>query len=93
MASNAMQGALSQPLDEYYPGLDVVQTDEEILQSIRENMMTVYHAAVTCRMGLPDDQNAVVDAQARVIGVLGLRVVDASSFALLPPGHPQAMIC
>lgn len=35
---------------------------------------------------------AVVDAQARVIGVSGLRVVDASAFALLPPGHPQSTV-
>ena len=44
-------------------------------------------------MGKPDDPNAVVDSKARVIGVQGLRVVDTSSFALLPPGHPQATIC
>lgn len=36
---------------------------------------------------------AVVDSRARVIGVNGLRVVDASSFALLPPGHPQSTVC
>lgn len=36
---------------------------------------------------------AVVDSQARVIGVRGLRVVDASSFALLPPGHPESTVC
>ena len=30
---------------------------------------------------------------ARVFGVQGLRVVDASAFPLLPPGHPQATIC
>jgi choline dehydrogenase-like flavoprotein len=35
----------------------------------------------------------VVDTHAKVIGVKGLRVVDASSFALLPPGHPQSMVC
>ena len=43
-------------------------------------------------MGRADDPNAVVDSKARVIGVQGLRVVDASSFALLPPGHPQSTI-
>lgn len=36
---------------------------------------------------------AVVDSKARVFGVNGLRVVDASSFALLPPGHPQSTVC
>lgn len=44
-------------------------------------------------MGKLDDPDAVVDSKARVIGVKGLRVVDASSFAILPPGHPQATIC
>jgi choline dehydrogenase len=40
-------------------------------------------------MGRTDDAMAVVDLKARVIGVQALRLVDASSFALLPPGHPQ----
>lgn len=44
-------------------------------------------------MGKLDDPMAVVDSKARVIGVKGLRVVDASSMPLLPPGHPQATIC
>jgi choline dehydrogenase len=35
---------------------------------------------------------AVVDKDARVVGVEGLRVVDTSSFALLPPGHPQSTV-
>ena len=43
-------------------------------------------------MGKADDPDAVVDSNARVIGVAGLRVVDASSFALLPPGHPQSTV-
>lgn len=44
-------------------------------------------------MGKRSDPKAVVDSSARVIGVQGLRVVDSSSFPLLPPGHPQATIC
>ncbi|KAF2151621.1 GMC oxidoreductase [Myriangium duriaei CBS 260.36] len=76
---------------EYFPG-PAVQTDEQILDTIRDTLMTVWHPSVTCRMGRADDPNAVVDSKARVIGVSGLRVVDASSFALLPPGHPQSTI-
>lgn len=30
---------------------------------------------------------------AGLIGVQGLRVVDISAFALLPPGQPQATVC
>lgn len=77
--------------EEYFPG-PKVQTDEQILAWIRKNLSMVWHAATTCRMGRGDDPNAVVDAAARVIGVQGLRVVDASSFALLPPGHPQSVV-
>lgn len=40
----------------------------------------------TGKMGTIDDPLAVIDSRARVIGVNGLRVVDASSFAVLPVG-------
>ena len=43
-------------------------------------------------MGQAGDPNAVVDSKARVFGVNGLRVVDASSFPFLPASHPQATI-
>ena len=36
---------------------------------------------------------AVVDSHARVFGVSGVRVVDASTFPFLPPGHPQSTVC
>jgi choline dehydrogenase len=36
------------------------------------------HASGTCRMGAVDDPRAVVDPDCRVIGVTGLRVIDAS---------------
>lgn len=78
--------------DEAYPGRNV-STDAEILAQIRTDFGSVYHASCTCRMGRKDDPTAVVDSKARVIGVKGLRVVDASSFALLPPGHPAATVC
>ena len=44
-------------------------------------------------MGKVGDPSAVVDSKARVMGVSGLRVVDASSFPFLPPGHPSAVVC
>ena len=43
--------------------------------------------------GKADDPNAVVDHRGRVFGTNRLRVIDASIFPFLPPGHPQALIC
>jgi choline dehydrogenase-like flavoprotein len=78
--------------EEYYPGPQV-QSDEEILDWIRNNMMTLWHPSCTCKMGRADDRMAVVDSRARVFGVNRLRVVDASAFPFLPPGHPQSTCC
>ena len=88
--TQAMQSITVGP--EFFPGANV-STDAQILDMIRQSFSTVFHASCTCKMGNSSDSTAVVDAQARVFGVQGLRVVDASSFALLPPGHPIATIC
>jgi len=76
---------------EYLPGLNVTSYDD-ILAFIQASMMTIYHAAATCKMGTTNDSLAVLDSQARVYGTQNLRVVDASSFPFLPPGHPQSTI-
>lgn len=88
--SNAMAPIIA-GTTEFFPGPQV-QTDDEILEVIRNSLMTVWHASCTCRMGVEGDPTAVVDSEARVFGVQGLRVVDASSMALLPPGHPQSFL-
>lgn len=77
--------------DEYFPGPNVA-TDEQILEYIQEAVLQIYHASATCKMGRKDDPYAVLDSKARVYGVHNLRVVDASSFPFLPPGHPQATV-
>ncbi|KAI1854094.1 hypothetical protein JX266_001235 [Neoarthrinium moseri] len=77
--------------EEAFPGPDI-QTDSEIEAAIRKNFQTVYHGACSCAMGRANDTNAVVDSKARVYGVQGLRVVDASAFPLLVPGHPQSTV-
>lgn len=89
-ASDALAGLRLGP--EAFPG-PAVQSDAAILAAIRRSYNTVYHGAATCRMGRRGAPDAVVDARARVFGVEGLRVVDASAFPLLPPGHPMATVC
>ncbi|OCL09667.1 GMC oxidoreductase [Glonium stellatum] len=74
---------------EYLPGPSV-QTDAEILQFIRTSLVQVWHASSTCAMGQANDTMAVVDSTAKVFGVSNLRVVDASIFPILSPGHPQS---
>jgi choline dehydrogenase len=82
-------------IQQYFPAasLHVKDSHESILKSIQENFNTVFHPSATCAMGRADDKDAVVDSKARVIGVKRLRVVDASAFPLLSPGHPQATVC
>jgi len=70
-----------------------VSSDADLLQLIKKSVGSVFHASCTCAMGRKDDKNAVVDSDANVIGVKGLRVVDASAFPFLPPGHPMATVC
>ncbi|KAH9457984.1 hypothetical protein MJO29_005111 [Puccinia striiformis f. sp. tritici] len=87
-SAQAMQPILDGP--EYIPGPSV-NSDDEILNWIRNNLMTVWHAACTCSMRTKD-QGGVLDSHFRVYGAKNLRVVDASAFPSLPPGHPQSTV-
>jgi len=86
-----MRSIRTDPDVEAFPGRQIA-TDAEILNMIRDTLVTVWHPACTNKMGKSDDPSAVVDSKARVFGVSGLRVVDASAFPILPPGHPQSTI-
>jgi choline dehydrogenase len=53
-------------------------SDEALDEWLRATVNDCYHPAGTCRMGAPSDARAVVDPSCRVIGITGLRVIDAS---------------
>ncbi|MEQ8339690.1 MAG: choline dehydrogenase [Marinovum algicola] len=74
---------------EIQPGADV-QSDAELDGFIREHVESAYHPCGTCRMGARDDPGAVVDPEARVIGVEGLRVADSSIFPRITNGNLNA---
>ena len=75
--------------DEIMPG-PAVTDDAAIDAFIREKGETIYHPVGTCRMGRVDDPHAVVDKDCRVIGIEGLRVVDASVIPELVGGNTNA---
>jgi choline dehydrogenase len=74
---------------EYSPG-EAVQTDEEIDAWIKRTAETIYHPVGTCKMGADGDAMAVVDAELKVRGLRGLRVIDASVMPTLVGGNTNA---
>lgn len=67
-----------------------INSDHDIRNLIRQRADTVYHPVGTCKMG--NDSMAVVDAQLRVKGLNGLRVVDASIMPTLIGGNTNAPV-
>ncbi|HEX2529045.1 MAG TPA: choline dehydrogenase [Geminicoccus sp.] len=57
---------------------------------VREKADSAYHPCGTCRMGDPADPRTVVDPHCSVVGMEGLRVVDASIMPSEPSGNLNA---
>jgi len=71
------------------PGAEA-QTDAELDAFIRAKCDTDYHPSCTCKMGDKDDPMAVVDHEGKVLGLDGLRVVDASIMPSIISGNLNA---
>jgi len=80
---------LSNTATEWIPGNEV-QTDEQIVSYLRDNVESVYHPVGTCKMGHEDDELAVVDASLNVRGIRNLMVVDASVMPSIIGGNTNA---
>ncbi|HYL03494.1 MAG TPA: choline dehydrogenase [Steroidobacteraceae bacterium] len=74
---------------EIQPG-GAVQSDAAIDAFIRAKVESAFHPSCSCRMGASGDPLAVVDAQARVIGVEKLRVVDSAIMPSITTGNLNA---
>jgi choline dehydrogenase-like flavoprotein len=93
-----MRQILAQPALAQHDGREVAasaaaQTDAQIEAYVRQHADTIYHPVGSCRMGpavQAADGGSVVDAELRVHGLQGLRVVDASVMPHIVGGNTNA---
>jgi choline dehydrogenase-like flavoprotein len=75
--------------EEYLPGAKL-ETDEDLAKAAGDIGATIFHPVGTAKMGRADDPMAVVDERLRVIGVEGLRVIDASVMPRITSGNTNS---
>ncbi|WP_370264277.1 GMC family oxidoreductase [Limnobacter sp.] len=75
--------------EEYKPGVQY-QTDEELVTLAGDIATTIFHPVGTAKMGKATDPMAVVDSHLKMIGVEGLRVVDASVMPTITSGNTNS---
>ena len=81
--------------DEYLPGPSVGDDEISLAKAAGDIGTTIFHPVGTAKMGLASDPLAVVDGRLRVMGVWGLRVIDASVMPTITSGNtntPTIMI-
>ncbi|KAF5344363.1 hypothetical protein D9758_013252 [Tetrapyrgos nigripes] len=76
--------------DEIDPGMDV-QSDEDILEYVKNFSATAYHTAGSAAM-LPREKGGVVSPELKVYGTTNLRVVDMSVMPLQVSSHPMGTL-
>ena len=75
--------------EEILPGTHIA-SDEDLLREAGNIATTIFHPVGTCKMG--SDDKAVVDAQLKVHGIEGLRVVDASIMPKIVSGNTASPV-
>ena len=77
--------------EEFKPGTQY-QSDEDLARLAGDIGSTIFHPVGTTRMGRSDDPMAVLDAQLRVRGIQGLRVVDAGAMPTITSGNTNSPV-
>lgn len=95
-AIRAAREILSQPAFAPFSGGEIspgptVDTDEKILEWVRNDGETAYHPSCTCRMGT-DEMSVVDPITMEVKGMSGIRVVDASVMPYVTNGNIYAPV-
>lgn len=86
----AAEGPLSKLIvNEERPGLEA-ETDDELLDYMKQTGQGGYHYIGTCKMGSTPD--SVVDAELSVNGIQNLKVCDASVLPLFVSSNIQAVV-
>jgi choline dehydrogenase len=75
--------------EEFKPGIHY-RTEDELAEAAGLIGTTIFHPVGTCKMGRAGDPMAVVDNELRVIGVGGLRVIDASVMPNITSGNTNS---
>ena len=81
--------------EEFLPGPEVGDDDAALAKAAGDIGTTIFHPVSTAKMGIATDPMAVVDDRLRVMGVQGLRVIDASVMPTITSGNtntPTIMI-
>src|SRR5882724_6161153 len=81
--------------EEYLPGPSIDDSEFALAQAAGDIGTTIFHPVGTAKMGMEYDPLAVVDQRLRVIGLDGLRVIDASVMPTITSGNtntPTIMI-
>jgi choline dehydrogenase len=75
---------------EHLPGRSAGDDDASLIKAAGDVGTTIFHPVGTARMGRDSDPFAVVDERLRVLGVAGLRVIDASVMPTITSGNTNA---
>jgi len=76
---------------EYRPGA-ATQSDDEVLEFVKNTGGTIFHPSGTTKMGPVSDAMAVVDPELRVHGIDALRVVDCGVMPTLVSGNTNVPV-
>jgi choline dehydrogenase len=78
-----LEVAATRPLADILTGWPGLESPDHPLRTVE----TFHHPVGSCRMGRPEDPEAVVDAGGRVLGLSGLSVIDASVMPRVPSAN------
>ena len=76
--------------EELLPGAAVMHDPEALQAYCGQTVKTNYHPVGSLRMGCDQDPDAVVDAELKVRGIAGLRVIDCSIMPQIVSGNTNA---